>query len=162
LNQLNIGPNRHKITKLAVVLAMDRHNPQRELISRLISDLYSGLLTQNDIARGFDELLVSLDDLQLDTPDAHTVRKLIMFTFSLVVTVIAQYIQHGNTVFTRFIGLFVRDQDFSESRSPIFMKLAASFLKIFTITWLQFQHCLPTLAFGQILAYLKYFFLLSY
>jgi len=79
LNELNIGPNRHKITKLAVMLAMDRHNPQRELISRLISDLYSGLLTQDDIARGFDELLVSLDDLQLDTPDAHTVRTLKMF-----------------------------------------------------------------------------------
>jgi len=55
------------------VLAMDRHNPQRELISRLISDLYSGLLSQDDIARGFDELLTSLDDIRLDTPDAHTV-----------------------------------------------------------------------------------------
>jgi len=53
---------------------MDRHNPQRELISRLISDLYSGLLSQDDIARGFDELLISLDDIRLDTPDAHTVR----------------------------------------------------------------------------------------
>jgi len=52
---------------------MDRHNPQRELISRLISDLYSGLLSQDDIARGFDELLTSLDDIRLDTPDAHTV-----------------------------------------------------------------------------------------
>lgn len=72
LNQLNIGPKRHKITKLAIVLALDRHNPQRELISRLISDLYSGLLSQDDIARGFHELLVSLDDIQLDTPDAHT------------------------------------------------------------------------------------------
>jgi len=77
LNQLNIGPNRHKITKLAIVLAMERHNPQRELISRLISDLYSSLLTQDDIARGFDELLVSLDDIRLDTPDAHTVSTLL-------------------------------------------------------------------------------------
>lgn len=73
MNQLNIGPKRHKITKLAIVLALDRHNPQRELISRLISDLYSGLLSQDDIARGFDELFVSLDDIRLDTPDAHTV-----------------------------------------------------------------------------------------
>ena len=80
MNQLNIGPKRHKITKLAIVLAMDRHNPQRELISRLISDLYSGLLTRHDIARGFDELLVSLDDLRLDTPDADTVRELMVFS----------------------------------------------------------------------------------
>jgi len=59
---------------------MDRHNPQRELISRLISYLYSGLLTQDDIARGFDELLVSLDDMRLDTPDAHTVSRQLMFS----------------------------------------------------------------------------------
>jgi programmed cell death protein 4 len=71
LSQLNIGSNRHKIAKLAVVVAMDRHNPQREMISRLISDLYSGVLSQQDIARGFDELLQCLDDLRLDTPDAH-------------------------------------------------------------------------------------------
>ena len=55
---------------------MDRHNSQRELISRLISDLYDGLLTRDDIARGFAELLVSLDDMRLDTPDAHNVSPL--------------------------------------------------------------------------------------
>lgn len=71
LGQLNIGSNRHKIAKLAVILAMDRHNPQREMISRLISDLYSDVLSQDDIARGFDELLDGLDDIRLDTPDAH-------------------------------------------------------------------------------------------
>ena len=73
MNQLNIGPNRYKITKLAIIVAMERHNSQRELVSQLLSDLYNGLLTQDDIARGFDELLLSLDDIQLDTPDAHTV-----------------------------------------------------------------------------------------
>jgi programmed cell death protein 4 len=72
LSELNIGSNRHKIPKMAVMLAMDRHNPQRELMSQLISDLYSEVLTRNDIARGFDELLSAIDDLRLDTPDAHT------------------------------------------------------------------------------------------
>jgi len=73
ISQLNIGSNRHKIAKLAVIVAMDRHNPQREMISQLISDLYSCVLSQEDIARGFDELLHGLDDLRLDTPDAHNV-----------------------------------------------------------------------------------------
>jgi len=86
LNQLNIGPNRHKIAKVAIVLALDRHNPQRELISRLISDLYSGLLTQEDIARGFKELLVCLDDIRLDTPDAHTVSTVPTFSALIVWT----------------------------------------------------------------------------
>lgn len=55
---------------------MDRHNPQREMISQLISDLYSGVLSQEDIARGFAELLEGIDDLRLDTPDAHNVRSI--------------------------------------------------------------------------------------
>ena len=84
MNQLNIGPNRHKIAKLAVVLAMDRHNPQRELVSQLISNLYSRLLTQDEIARGFDELLVSLDDIRLDTPDAHTVSAFLILSIIFV------------------------------------------------------------------------------
>lgn len=61
---------------------MDRHNPQREMISQLISDLYSGILSQEDIARGFAELLEGIDDLRLDTPDAHNVRSL-AFTVAL-------------------------------------------------------------------------------
>lgn len=73
LGGLNIGPNRHKVVKVAVLLALDRHNPQRELISRLISDLYSCVLSQDDIARAFSELLATLDDLVLDTPDANVV-----------------------------------------------------------------------------------------
>jgi len=44
------------------------------MISQLISDLYSYFLTEHDIASGFDELLATLDDLHLDTPDAPSVR----------------------------------------------------------------------------------------
>ena len=58
---------------MAVTLAMDRHNPQREMISRLISDLYNSIFTQDDVALCFNELLSGLNDLVLDTPDAHNV-----------------------------------------------------------------------------------------
>lgn len=61
--------------RLAVLLGLDRHNPQREMISQLISDLYSYFLTEHDIASGFDELLATLDDLHLDTPDAPSVSR---------------------------------------------------------------------------------------
>jgi programmed cell death protein 4 len=71
LSELNIGPNKHKVAKMAIMLAMDRHNAQREMTSRLISDLYNGIFTQDDIAHCFDELLGSIDDIVLDTPDAH-------------------------------------------------------------------------------------------
>ena len=70
LNDLNIGPNTHKIPEVAVSLALDRHDPQRELISRLISNLYGCILTQEAMARGFDNLLHSLHELFLDLPAA--------------------------------------------------------------------------------------------
>ena len=73
MSELNIGPNKPKIVRMAVTLALDRHNPQREMISRLVSDLYGCVLSREDIAISFNELLSSIDDLLLDTPDAHTV-----------------------------------------------------------------------------------------
>jgi len=57
--------------KLAVTFAMDRKASQRELTSRLISDLYGeSVLDQNAIAKGFDQLLEQLNDLTLDTPES--------------------------------------------------------------------------------------------
>jgi len=71
LKGLNLGSNKHRVAKLALTIALDRHNSQRELVSRLISDLYSKVLTREHIEQGFQELLQSLDDIVLDTPDAH-------------------------------------------------------------------------------------------
>lgn len=57
--------------RLAVSFAMDRKASQRELTSRLISDLYGErVLDQNVIAKGFDQLLEQLNDLTLDTPES--------------------------------------------------------------------------------------------
>lgn len=71
LYDLNIGSSSvSKVLKMAVLLGLDRHNNQRELISQLISDLYGNILSSTDIAQGFDELLLSIDDIRLDTPDA--------------------------------------------------------------------------------------------
>lgn len=78
LLELNIGPNRHKITGLAVQLALDRHNPQREMTSRLISDMYGNYVSLDDMAKGFDDILQNLNDLTLDTPEAPTVSETVM------------------------------------------------------------------------------------
>lgn len=57
--------------KLAVMFAMDRKASQRELTSRLISDMYGEhVLDQTAIAKGFDQLLEQLNDLTLDTPES--------------------------------------------------------------------------------------------
>ena len=73
LSGLNIGPNKYHVVRLAIMLAMDRHNAQRELTSQLISDLYRTVFSSEDIARSLSELLTSIDDIVLDTPDAHNV-----------------------------------------------------------------------------------------
>jgi hypothetical protein len=61
------------VAKRALQLGLESHNYQRELISRLVSDLYGTVLSHEDITRAFHELLVSIDELMLDTPDAPTV-----------------------------------------------------------------------------------------
>ena len=63
----------YRIPEVAVSLALEQHNPQREMTSRLISDMYGDYLNQEEIARGFDNMLRSLGDLSLDTPDAPVV-----------------------------------------------------------------------------------------
>ncbi|CAH1784453.1 unnamed protein product [Owenia fusiformis] len=70
LKEMNIGSKKHKITELAVSLAMDRKASHRELISVLISDLYSKVLSQGEMAQGFDKLLHQLPELVIDCPDA--------------------------------------------------------------------------------------------
>ena len=69
LHELNMGPAKHKIPSLAISLALERHDPQRELTSRLISDLYGPVLTQDEMMQGFDDVLHNLADLTLDTPE---------------------------------------------------------------------------------------------
>ena len=70
---LNVKGVRHRIPFNAISISLDRHDPQRELTSQLISDLYGRVLTQDDITQGFDDVLNSLSDLTLDTPEAPTV-----------------------------------------------------------------------------------------
>lgn len=70
LEELNLNENEYQVMVVAVSLAMERKNSQRELVSVLISDLYLRVFTEPDIERGFEVLLKSLPDLVLDTPTA--------------------------------------------------------------------------------------------
>ncbi|KAK2163691.1 hypothetical protein LSH36_75g08009 [Paralvinella palmiformis] len=71
-DNFNIAKNKYKILEMAVNLALDRHDPQRELTSQLIADLNGSVMSKTDIGQGFDELLANLSDLTLDTPEAPT------------------------------------------------------------------------------------------
>ena len=69
------------MARLAITLALDRHNAQRELTSQLLSDLYRTVFSSDDIATCFSQLLSSIDDLTLDTPDAHNVNCITVWLF---------------------------------------------------------------------------------
>lgn len=71
--ELNFESKAHLIPQLAIETALDHKPSHREMTSVLISDLYSRLIKQRDIATAFDILLKNLPDLILDTPDAPTV-----------------------------------------------------------------------------------------
>lgn len=72
LEDLNLGKLRPQVVIMAVSLAMERKPSHREMTSILLSDMYGVILSQDDIASGFDSLLESLSDLVLDNPDAAT------------------------------------------------------------------------------------------
>lgn len=47
---------------------MDKHDKEREMISRLLSELYLHGLTPPQILMGFRRVLLLADDLQIDIP----------------------------------------------------------------------------------------------
>lgn len=59
-----------RVVQLTINLALDRKASQRELTSILISDLYGKVITAKDIQAGFDNLLNSIADLVIDSPEA--------------------------------------------------------------------------------------------
>lgn len=73
LDEVNISGNYHQIPVVLISLALEKKSSHRELASILISDLFNSPLKSEYIQRGFDVLLNSLDDLELDTPDANIV-----------------------------------------------------------------------------------------
>uniref|UniRef100_A0A1B6LV66 Programmed cell death protein 4 n=1 Tax=Graphocephala atropunctata TaxID=36148 RepID=A0A1B6LV66_9HEMI len=61
------------IIQFAIEIGLDHKPSHREMTSVLISDLYTHMVNQRDIASAYDWLLRNLPDLMLDTPDAPTV-----------------------------------------------------------------------------------------
>lgn len=71
-----MGTLRYRVPGLAINLALERHDPHRELTSQLISGLNGRILSQEECSQCFNELLDTLSDLSLDTPNAPVVSNL--------------------------------------------------------------------------------------
>jgi len=64
-------PNvQEQFVKKALTIAFEHHSYERELISKLLSGLYSNTIPADKFTLGFQACLDSIDDLVLDTPDA--------------------------------------------------------------------------------------------
>eukprot|EP00538_Stauroneis_constricta_P004676 CAMPEP_0119563286 /NCGR_PEP_ID=MMETSP1352-20130426/22912_1 /TAXON_ID=265584 /ORGANISM="Stauroneis constricta, Strain CCMP1120" /LENGTH=452 /DNA_ID=CAMNT_0007611841 /DNA_START=118 /DNA_END=1476 /DNA_ORIENTATION=- len=61
-----------EVIKKAISLSLDRNPRERELVSRLFTCLHPQPMADEDMAKGFDILLDSMDDLMTDVPDAAT------------------------------------------------------------------------------------------
>lgn len=60
----------YEFVKRAISMSLDKHEKEREMVSRLLSSLYPKTLTSCQIGKGFERILEFIDDLQLDAPDA--------------------------------------------------------------------------------------------
>jgi ABC-type uncharacterized transport system ATPase subunit len=63
----------HQTVRAAIELGIERRDPERELVSRLLSSLHEegpAYLSAAEAARGFEQLLERLDDLAIDNPRA--------------------------------------------------------------------------------------------
>jgi len=68
--ELNLGENQYQFIKKSLARGLEKQAYERELISKLISTVYSEVIEPIRIAEGFQAALDSIDDLSLDTPDA--------------------------------------------------------------------------------------------
>ncbi|TDH74099.1 hypothetical protein CCR75_002595 [Bremia lactucae] len=59
-----------EVVKRTITMAMDKHDKERELASRLLSNLYLDGLTASQIIMGFRRVLLLAGDLQIDIPTA--------------------------------------------------------------------------------------------
>lgn len=70
LQELDLPRYDHWFVKRAITLAMDHHDREREMVSVLLSTIYSEVVSAEHMARGLHDVLDALDDLTLDVPDA--------------------------------------------------------------------------------------------
>lgn len=72
LRELDAGEFNYEVVKRAITMSMDKNDKERELVSRLLPELYLNVLTPSQLATGFRRVLLLADDLQIDIPNAKT------------------------------------------------------------------------------------------
>lgn len=109
LKELNLGHHRYEFSSLAVSLSLEGKASQRELTSRLLSDLSGKVLSERDMSRAFDKILKELPDLILDTPEAPQVRENCHLTIKNFIKriILLKEFNQVHFLFHSFIYLFI-------------------------------------------------------
>lgn len=63
----------YEIVKRAITMSMDKQEKEREMVSRLLSELYPTILKTREVGKGFERALELADDLELDIPNARPI-----------------------------------------------------------------------------------------
>ena len=58
----------YEVVKRSITMSMDKHEKEREMVSRLLSELYPSVLKTREVGKGFERVLEYADDLELDIP----------------------------------------------------------------------------------------------
>jgi programmed cell death protein 4 len=70
IQEMRCKPYHSEVVKRAISLSLDEGPRERELVSRLLTSVHPYLLEDEDVEKGFEILLDSLEDLSIDIPDA--------------------------------------------------------------------------------------------
>lgn len=70
VQQLDTEVYNYELCKRAITMSLDQGDREKELVSRMMSELYSRMLTSDHIGKAFERLFELMDDLELDVPDA--------------------------------------------------------------------------------------------
>lgn len=70
VQELKCNAYHTELVKRAISLSCDEGPRERELTSRLLTCIHPSLLADEEMEEGFEQLLSSLDDLEIDIPDA--------------------------------------------------------------------------------------------
>lgn len=63
----------YEVVKRSITMSMDKHEKEREMVSKLLSELYPSVLKTLEVGKGFERVFEFADDLELDIPSARPI-----------------------------------------------------------------------------------------
>jgi len=73
LEEIEAPEYSYEFVKRLVNSAIDKEDNHRELVSRLLSELYPDILSMNMIGKGFERLFEIADEIEIDAPQARSI-----------------------------------------------------------------------------------------